>query len=293
MPKVLIVDDALADRVRVSGIASSWLNCTVLEADNGRTALDQIEEHHPDLVLTDLNMPEMDGLQLVAAVKQDFPDIPVVLMTAQGSEDIAAEALRAGAASYVPKVRLGEDLIPTLTQVYHTAQVSDTESRLMHYMRVGHNEFEIPNDPGLIKSCVSQVLNMLRCLPLGDEAERLRVGIAFQEAIFNAYYHGNLEVSTQAGNDSSQFHDVALSRHYEEPYMQRRIHISTDITPQQAQFTVRDDGAGFDTTKMKAQPTMRGRGITLMETVMDEVDFNDVGNEVRMIKKAIRNEDDD
>ena len=293
MPKLLIVDDALTDRVRVSGIASHWENCTILEADNGRTALDQIEKHLPDLVLTDLHMPEMDGLQLVAAVKLDFPNIPVVLMTAKGSEEIAAKALRHGAASYVPKIRLADDLLATLSEVYSTAQDANSQSRVMHYLSSAVTEFVLPNDVSLIRPCVSKILEMLRCLPLGDESERLRVGIALREAILNACYHGNLEVKKEAGNDSSRYDSIAASRMYESPYYGRRIHVQTDINSDRVRFVIRDEGGGFDVEAMQADDSIRGRGVTLMKSVMDEVSFNQSGNEVRMVIAAVRDDEVD
>lgn len=293
MPKLLIVDDALADRVRVSGIASRWNDCTILEADNGQTAMAQIEEHLPDLILTDLHMPEMNGLELVSAVKQDFPNIPVVLMTAQGSEEIAAEALRHGAASYVPKIRLGDDLLPTLSRVYTASLDADSQSRVMHYLSTAETEFVIPSDVALIKSCVARILDMLRCLPLGDEADRLRVGIAVEEAALNACYHGNLEVKTEVGHEPSKYEEVALQRMYEQPYYNRRIRIRSSITPEQAVFTVCDDGSGFDVGSIMANRELQGRGLTLMHSVMDEVEFSDNGSEVRMLRSAMADDDCD
>lgn len=294
MPKLLIVDDALTDRVRVSGIASHWDNCTILEADNGRTALAQIEKHLPDLVLTDLHMPEMNGLELVAAVKQDFPNIPVVLMTAKGSEEIAAKALRQGAASYVPKIRLAEDLLDTLSEVYSTALDAENQSRVMHYLSSAVTEFVLRNDLSLVRPCVGKILDMLRCLPLGDESERLRVGIALREAILNAYYHGNLAVKEEAGSDSSNYDDIAASKMYESPYYDRRIYVLADINPNRAEFTIRDEGSGFDVGAMQANEDNQGRGLTLMKSVMGEVSFNQSGNEVRMsIAAVVEDADDD
>ena len=61
MSKILIVDDALADRALVAGLLNRSMECTVLEAPDGKEALSMIELHQPDLVLTDLHMPEMNG----------------------------------------------------------------------------------------------------------------------------------------------------------------------------------------------------------------------------------------
>ncbi len=296
MPKVLIVDDAMTDRVRVSGIASHWLDCTILEADNGKSAMEQIAAHLPDLVLTDLHMPEMDGLELVAAVKEEYPHIPVILMTSQGNEEVAAQALQSGAASYVPKLRLAEDLVSTLSQVHSAARSEQSQSHLMHYLADATATFELPNDPMLIRACVNHLMNMLRCLPLGDETERLRVGIALQEAVNNAYYHGNLEVTTEAGDDHSRYNEVAASRCHEEPFVHRRITVTARINRERAEFVVRHDGPGFDFESVNGQDTnggRRGRGMTLMDSTMDSVSFDETGTEVTMVRRATRNDADD
>ena len=99
MPTVLVVDDAAVDRKLAGGLLERSPNLQVSYAENGNDALSQIKHQAPDLVLTDLQMPDIDGLQLVTSIGQDHPNIPVVLMTAHGSEVVAAQALANGAAS--------------------------------------------------------------------------------------------------------------------------------------------------------------------------------------------------
>lgn len=295
MLKVLVVDDAATDRIRVAGIAAKWKSCEVLQADNGQSAVEVVSAQLPDIVLTDLNMPEMDGLELVKAVREDFPHIPVILMTGDGSEEMAASALQTGAASYVPKNRLAADLVDTLEQVYSTSQSAHSLSRLMHYVTESTTQFSLPNDPALLKICLDRLLSMLRCLPLGDEMERVRVGIALREAISNAYYHGNLEVEDEDfSGDRDDWHRIASSRWYEAPYCDRRVYVRADINRDRAVFVIGDDGDGFDFAPGNSKPEQpsqnqgQGRGLTLMKTIMDEVTFNDAGNEVRLVKNAVR-----
>src|SRR5205814_2860884 len=122
------------DRRLVGGLLERQGRCDIVYARDGKEALQCFATTIPDLVLTDLQMPEMDGLELVAAIKEDYPLTPVVLMTAQGSEEIASEALRRGAASYVPKKKLAEDLIETVERVLAAAREDRTHSRLMHHL---------------------------------------------------------------------------------------------------------------------------------------------------------------
>jgi CheY-like chemotaxis protein len=300
VPTILVADDAFADRALVSGLLTRTMNCKVIDAPDGQTALSLIGSQAPDLVLTDLHMPGMNGLQLVAAVKDQFPLIPVILMTAKGSEEIAADALRSGAASYVPKRRLAEDLTRTVIRVLAVARENRVGAQLMHYMDSSEGNFTLHNDLTLIHSLVSYLQQVLRSLPLADETERLRVGIALEAALTNALYHGNLEIGSRLGQSDKQEYDrLFQERCYETPYRDRRIHVKASVSRERAEFVIRDDGSGFDTSQLDAKVTAvdaepnAGRGIILMRTIMDEVVFNDAGNQVTLTKLKFNDEWED
>ena len=93
--KVLIVDDFLIERRVVGRMIQRMPGIAVIEAADGKEALEAIEREAPAIVLTDIQMPQMSGLELVAAVREKFSHIPVILMTAHGSEEFAIQALRA------------------------------------------------------------------------------------------------------------------------------------------------------------------------------------------------------
>ncbi len=104
---VLVVDDSAAIRkiltrvLRQTGLAIQ----TIHEAGDGQDALALMAQHRIDLVLSDINMPKMDGLQLLASLKASpqWRNIPVVMITTEGGETKVAEAVKLGAAGYVRK----------------------------------------------------------------------------------------------------------------------------------------------------------------------------------------------
>ena len=104
---VLVVDDSAAIRkilqrvLRQTGMAINAIH----EAGDGQEALDLLRSRRVDLVLTDINMPRMDGLELLAAIKgsSEWAAVPVVMITTEGGESKVAEAVRLGAAGYVRK----------------------------------------------------------------------------------------------------------------------------------------------------------------------------------------------
>ena len=133
---------------------------------------------------------------------------------------------------------------------------------------------------------------------LYDDAEGTRVGVALEEALANALYHGNLEVDSELRErDDSTYWKLAEERSKQEPYIHRKVHITVELSRDEAVFYIRDEGQGFDPSKLP-DPTdpanlemASGRGILLMRTFMDEIKYNEQGNIVTLIKR--RKVDDD
>ena len=197
MTTLLVVDDLAMDRRLAGGLLEKNAGWNVLYATDGVNALEQIERHLPDLVLTDMQMPNMDGLELVAAIKKEYPLIPVILMTAQGSEEIAVTALQLGAASYVPKRKLAVDLVETVERVLVAKSDYSSNVRLLHCVSSSEHSFVLENDLSLIYSLVNFLRDGASRTGVCDENELLRLCIALEEALLNAYYHGNLEVASE------------------------------------------------------------------------------------------------
>ena len=100
--KILVVDDEEAIREVVSTLLEAQgYRCTVRQ--NGRLALEAFRQDRFDLVLSDIVMPEMDGLKLLAELRREDPDVPVIMVTAMHDISIALEAIRAGAYDYILK----------------------------------------------------------------------------------------------------------------------------------------------------------------------------------------------
>lgn len=101
-PSILVVDDELLIRDLLYDFFhdQGW---DITVAENGKKALDIMQEKQFDVVLTDLRMPSMDGMELTSQVQQDYPDIPVVIMTGYPSVDSAVAALRIRVADYITK----------------------------------------------------------------------------------------------------------------------------------------------------------------------------------------------
>jgi CheY-like chemotaxis protein len=295
MTTILVVDDSPIDRQLVGGLLRQDTDWTVEFAADGSIALEQIRKQTPDLVITDMQMPVMNGLELVAAIRKSHTQVPVILMTGKGSEEIAVEALHAGAASYVPKRSLSTMLIETTRRVLSAFQEDRNRTEL--HKRVGERleTFHIENDVNILLSLSRHLQQMLGDSWGIDRTDRLRSGTAFEEALLNALYHGNLEVSSDLKEiDHAAFYKVVNERRVSPPWRDRKIHISVRLTLDDVEVKIRDEGPGFDPSKLP-DPTdpenldrPSGRGVMLMRAFMDDVRYNDRGNEVTLSRKRIR-----
>jgi DNA-binding NarL/FixJ family response regulator len=109
--RVLLADDHALVRAGIRALLSTIEGVEVIaEAGNGREALQLIRELQPDIVLLDIAMPDLSGLEVLKESKKDFPDLRVIILTVHEAGEYAMEALRAGAAGYLPKSAAANEL---------------------------------------------------------------------------------------------------------------------------------------------------------------------------------------
>ncbi len=305
MTTVLVVDDVAADRALAGGLIEKGTGFTVTFAASGEEALQRIRRLTPDVVVTDLQMGDLTGLDLVEILADEFPDLPVLLMTAHGSEEIATAALQAGAVTYVPKTQLANRLATALEQVVELFRGDDRHDRLLKYLSRCDTSFVLENDPLLIPPLITHLQQQLTWAGICTAPESIRVGIALEEALSNALYHGNLEISREAFEEAraamvvGEPFDLVQQRREQPPYNQRVIRVQVEMTPQEARFTIEDQGPGFDVSSLPAPDDESawqrapGRGLLLIHGLMDEVQYNDRGNRVTLTKRRLVREEPD
>jgi hypothetical protein len=210
------------------------------------------------------------------------------LMTAHGSEVVAAQALANGAASFVPKTELAENLLET---VMHVLVMSETDSRYKKLISCATKtdfEFKLENDPALI----DPLIEMIQQIAIGQGSlshnDRVQMGVALESALLNSMVRGNLELTRQQMPVNNRHKIAELNA--QEPFKDRKVYFRSLITPDSAQFTIRDEGSGFDisTVPDASDPESfkdgSGRGLVLIQAFMDEVVFNSTGNELQLVK---------
>jgi len=117
--RILCVDDHLVIRRGIAALIATEPGMTlVAEASNGREAIQQFRAHRPDVTLIDLQMPEMSGLDAIIAIRAEFPDARIIVLTTYAGDVQALRALKAGARGYLLKTALDDEFFVAIRAVH-------------------------------------------------------------------------------------------------------------------------------------------------------------------------------
>jgi DNA-binding NarL/FixJ family response regulator len=116
--RVLSVDDHALIREGVAALIANQKDMRLVgEASNGREAIEQFRSHRPDITLMDLQMPEMNGIDALIAIRSEFPDARIIVLTTYAGDALCKRAMKAGAQAYILKGNVRKDLLDTIRAV--------------------------------------------------------------------------------------------------------------------------------------------------------------------------------
>ena len=194
---VLAVDDHPVLRQGIAALIAAQSDMTlVAEAANGREAIQQFRAHQPDVTLMDLQMPEMNGLDALIAIRGEFPEARVIVLTTYTGDVQATRALKAGARAYLLKNSLHKELLDTIRAVHagrktlsaevsfelaeHSAEelLSAAEVRVLRLIAEGNSNKEIAALLSVTEDAVKgQVRNILSKLGANDRTHAVTIGL--------------------------------------------------------------------------------------------------------------------
>ena len=196
--RVLVVDDHPLVREGITRQIELESDMTlVAEASNGREAIQQFREHRPDITLMDLQMPEMGGLDALIAIRNEFPDARILVLTTYKGDVQIMRALQAGARGYLLKNSLNEELMGAIRAVHggrkalsaeasveiaeHATDdpLTPAELRVLRLIAEGKANKEIAAQLSVSEETVKgQVRNILSKLGANDRTHAAMIGVA-------------------------------------------------------------------------------------------------------------------
>jgi DNA-binding NarL/FixJ family response regulator len=195
--RILAVDDHPLLRQGIAALLADERDMIlVAEAANGREAIQQFRAHHPDVTLMDLQMPEMNGIDAMLAIRGEFPDARIIVLTTYIGDVQARRALQAGARAYLLKNSLHKELLGTIRAVHagrknlspevsfelaeHAAEetLSPLEVRVLHLIADGNSNKEIGARLSITEDSVKgHVRNILSKLGANDRTQAAMIGV--------------------------------------------------------------------------------------------------------------------
>lgn len=262
--RILVADDEPLVRDLLANLLTRKGHEVLLAAD-GEEALKLFRGNRVDLVLSDVRMPGVNGLQLLKAVKDANPRVPVVLISGYGQVETVVDALKAGAESFLAKPLHMDQLSKVVDQALNLVSIRPGVPPTLPEFRQA-SRMAAPSNPDYIGEIVYQIALSAVAVGFAEIDLDNNVKLALVEAITNGMEHGN-----QWNDDLS-------------------IQVESTITRNLLEVTIRDQGPGFDPAQLP-DPTSpeqllceRGRGIFLIRSIMDEVIFTPPNNVVTIRK---------
>lgn len=197
MIRVLSVDDHPLLRDGIAALIGSQSDMElVAEASNGREALEQFRKHRPDITLMDLQMPEMSGIDAISAIRGEFPEARIIVLTTYAGDAQITRALKAGARAYLLKGLLRKELLETIRAVHAghkrlsseaAAEVAEhavdelltpREIDVLRLVAAGNANKEIAAQLSVTEETVkSHVRNILAKLGANDRTHAVAIGL--------------------------------------------------------------------------------------------------------------------
>lgn len=289
--KILLVDDE-QDILKLLEKALQQDGHDIYTKENGEDALNFfLEEGGFDVVLTDIKMPVMDGIELLGRIRREDYETPVVIITGHGDFDLSLQALRLGAFDFIEKPFRIKSLKKTLSKIEAIRSSKQEPLEAVPFINNNIIDISIPSSVGLINNIVAFFQSQIDFFCRKYKLESAKLCLCLREALVNAVVHGNLEVpSVIKEGDWENFDKMVKERERHPEFGGRKVGIHYQVKDQCMIYEIADQGHGFDVDHLPnlndplSCMEVSGRGLIIIRSFMDEVTWNKEGNIIRMIK---------
>lgn len=177
--KILITDDHPVVRKGLIALLATKEDIEVVgEASNGKEAIERVRELTPDVILMDLVMPELDGVQAISQIVKEFPDAKILVMTSFATDEKVFPAIKAGALGYLLKDSGPEELIDAIQQVYRGEPSLHPKIARKVLLEISHPTAQTPSEDPLTE----REMDVLTSIARGMSNQEIGLSLSISEA---------------------------------------------------------------------------------------------------------------
>ncbi|NCN08625.1 MAG: response regulator [Leptospira sp.] len=261
-------------------------------ADNGQSAYEICMDQKIDLIITDISLPKLSGVEFIRKLKDSQKFIPFIIITGNSNIDLAIDTFRMGAVDFFLK----PFRIDNLREVIEKAKMVHVDKRAHvpsdDFVHETENSLYLLN-PKIreINQYVSYIAGRLDALPNVGNEDLIAIKVSLYELISNAIEHGTAGIDYSQKKEflehSGDYFNLVDNKCLE---TKKKIRVTTFYKNKSIEIEVEDEGLGFDLKnipdpiKNPSYNLYSGRGIFLTKLNVDDIKYNDIGNIVRITR---------
>lgn len=290
--KVLIVEDDVASQKYLEFVMKKE-GYQYRTAENGAVGLDEYKTFSPDLILSDINMVEMNGLEMLQNIRETDRKVMVIMMTAFNSEDYVIDSIKLGANNYLKKPIKKDNLVSLLRSAEMDLKKRSKKILAQSDIFEDTLSFNIDTKVHLVPAAVEFLSNEVS--HLFDHEIWLDIKVGLSELLMNAIEHGNMGITFEQKTDAllhNSLNELYDERLKNKQIASRTVFVYYAMSEKYCEWVIEDQGEGFDHYKYKNKigpeqlESLHGRGIFICQRYFDEIEYIGNGNKVR-VKKYI------
>jgi CheY-like chemotaxis protein len=290
--KILIVEDDFASRTFLKETMESRGHETRV-AEDGLEGLNAFKEFQPDLVFSDINMPKMDGLEMLKEIRKEGKNSIIVMSTAYGCEEYAIQAIKLRANNYLRKPIRHNELLPLLNKYSLFLENKTSKPGNISWDTRQNFSLSLTNEVELIPDTVNLLVKATSKALAEHHQFDVRLGLS--ELLINSIEYGNLEISSEEkkiafGEGIKKLEDLRKTQMAKPDFSYRQVKVVYSLSDTLCEWVITDQGKGFDWQNHlkeceNSNPLdMECKGIFLSRFHFDTLSYVGNGNVVRVTK---------